>query len=119
MQNQLLELEKRFFDIQYMNDERWLNQMLHEDFQECGKSGVLCYKKETIQALLDFKKNRDIIIYNFNVTAISLNSWIVHYITISEHQQYYRTSIWVKCDQLQLLFHQATRLYQKISLTIS
>lgn len=108
MENKLLELEKQFFQIKYISNKKWLEEILHEHFIECGKSGYLYDKKDTINALLDCQKNREIVIYNYSCEAIDSNSWIVHYVTKTEHHAYYRTSIWVKTDILQLRFHQAT-----------
>lgn len=106
----LLELEQAFFKKQYISDPEWLNATLHEDFTECGKSGILFGKKEVMESLLSCAADRDIVIYNFSCEQIDENSWMVHYITESEGEHYYRTSIWSRGEQLQLRFHQATKL---------
>lgn len=107
----LLELEKSFFRHCCISDRDWLEQTIHNDFVECGKSGILFNKQDTIQSLLECKTDRNIDIYNFNCCKIDDKSWIVHYITIADNgRKYYRTSVWLKNKKLQLYFHQATSL---------
>ncbi len=48
MKNEILRLEKSFFQLQYMNDVNWLNMILHPDFKEFGKSGTMIHKSEVI-----------------------------------------------------------------------
>lgn len=118
MEQTLLTLEKQFFDLQYMSDEDWLNRTIHDDFIECGKSGYLSDKVKTIQALLACKENRKIEIYNYAYFPIHTNCYIVHYITKMDTKYYYRTSIWVKNQNLQLLFHQASELKEETKLIL-
>ena len=46
MYKKLLSLEKDFFKLSYMSDKKWLSDIIHDDFIECGKSGDLFDKKE-------------------------------------------------------------------------
>lgn len=113
----LLELEKSFFRHACISDRVWLENTIHNDFAECGKSGLLFNKQDTIQSLLQCKTDRNIEIYNFNCCKIDDKSWIVHYITkTGEDQKYYRTSVWVGHKNPQLYFHQATILNEDIAL---
>lgn len=110
MDKTLLDLEQSFFKIQYISDKEWLDTTLHDDFTECGKSGILFDKYETMESLLSCAEDRDIEIFDFECRNISGTSWLVHYITKSGNKRYYRTSVWVKEKQLKLFYHQATLL---------
>ncbi len=117
MYQALLSLEKDFFRYDHISDKNWLNSVLHDEFQECGKSGRIFRKEETVEALLSCNSNREISIYNFQCCEIKPNCWMVHYITkTDEDELIYRTSIWVKENQLKLYFHQATKLSSKTEL---
>ena len=41
---------------------------------------------------------------------VDVHTWMVHYTTLHDGQLFYRTSLWIENDDLQLLFHQATLL---------
>lgn len=110
MYNTLLELENSLFKLKYISDRKWLDITLHNDFRECGKSGRLFNKQETMESLIKFTSDRDIKIFDFECRNITDTSYLVHYITKSDNKRYYRTSVWVKEDGLKLLFHQATEL---------
>lgn len=117
MYKKLLSLEKDFFKLSYMSDKKWLSDIIHDDFIECGKSGDLFDKKDVIRSLLDCKTDRNITIYNFKCQELSKNCWIVNYITKNDNILYYRTSIWIKENHIQLRFHQASKLCIGIDLT--
>lgn len=110
MEQTLLELEKAFFKKSYISDPQWLDAILHTNYIECGKSGILFDKEEVMKGLLSCTTDRDIVIHNFSCEQIDKNCWMVHYVTESEGEQYYRTSIWSREEQLQLRFHQASKL---------
>lgn len=110
MYNTLLELENRLFKLKYISSKEWLERILHNDFHECGKSGVLFNKEDTVQSLIECTCDRDIEICDFECRNITDTSWLVHYITKSDNKRYYRTSVWVKEENVKLLFHQATEL---------
>lgn len=118
MYSTLLELEKEFFKLSCISDREWLNDILHEDFKECGKSGVIFDKKETVESLNACRKDRDIQIYNFEYTEAGDSCCIVHYITKDGDEKYYRTSVWKTEMQTRLLFHQATRLNMEVDLVV-
>lgn len=110
MHEVLLNLEKSFFRISCISDRDWLDATLHNDFTECGKSGVLFNKNEVMDGLLACKEDRPIEISNFSCEMIGTGCWMVHYMTESDGELYYRTSIWIREKGLQLRFHQATKL---------
>ncbi len=115
MYNEILSLEKKFFSYNYISDKNWLEQILHDDFIECGESGLLSDKQDTVMSLLQCKQDRKISIYNYDCCQIDRKSWIVHYVTLSaENKKYFRMSIWVDQDGLRLYYHQATLLNMEI-----
>ena len=112
-------MEKKFFKFQYISDKKWLDSVLHNDFRECGQSGMLFDKMTTIEGLLSCSGDRNIEIYNFECTPLGLNCWMVHYFTKSrEKMLFYRTSIWVKDAHLKLMFHQASPFRENVNLSI-
>ncbi len=115
MRDKILELEKSLFKYEYMSNYNYLNDILADDFKECGKSGHIFNKEGTIEFLLTLKEDRKIDIYNFECTNISKECWLIHYITKSSTQEnIYRTSIWIMDKSLKLLYHQASILNEKI-----
>lgn len=106
----LLDMEKRFFRRKYISDRNWLETTIHNDFHECGKSGILFDKKETVESLLSCTDDRDITIYNFEYRPVTDKCYLVHYITQDGNEKYYRTSVWVMENSLKLFYHQASRL---------
>lgn len=117
MTQDILFLEKSFILKECMSNKEWLDNIIHDNFIECGKSGLLFDKKGTVEFLLSCNDNRDITIYNFECQNIDNNTWLVHYITKSDVELYYRTSIWGMDKNLKLLYHQATKLNEQVELT--
>lgn len=110
MKNEILRLEKSFFQLQYMNDVNWLNMTLHPDFKEFGKSGAMIHKSEVIESLMQCTRDRDITVYNYEFMQVDVNTFLVHYVTKESDMLYYRTSLWVKEECLRLVFHQASKV---------
>ena len=94
MEQTLLALEKAFFQLKYTSNRAWLAEVLHDDFLECGKSGGLYHKEETMEALLALTEDRGITMYNFTCEALGACCWLVHYMTCIQGRWYYRTSVW-------------------------
>lgn len=117
MYGTLLSLEKDFFKYDKITDRKWLDAVLHDNYREVGKSGIIFYKKDTINALLEATTDRNITIFNFDFEELKTDCWIVHYITRDNNDElFYRTSIWVKENNLKLIFHQASRLKSSLDL---
>ncbi len=109
MKDQILSLEKKLFQFKYMSDRKWLEEIIHDHFKECGKSGCFFDKKQTISSLIEFTEDRRIDIYNFEYTHIDNNTYMVHYVTKDNQSLSYRTSIWYMENHLKLFYHQASR----------
>ena len=116
MNNEILNLEKSLFKIEYMNNKEYLNNIISDDYLEIGKSGTIIKKDDVIKEFLTLTEDRNIDIYNFSCTKED-NIFIVHYITIQNDNKIYRTSIWKKDKEYKILFHQATLLKDQIDLT--
>ena len=116
MKTKILELEKSLFKLEYTSDENYLNKILHDNFLECGKSGFLFNKEITVKELLECTEDRNITIYNFTCEQIDNNTYLIHYVTISNNKKYYRTSIWKEENNLKLIYHQATEFNEDINL---
>jgi len=112
---EILELEKSLFEVKYMNNKDYLDNIISDDYLEIGKSGKMINKDDVIKELSSLKENRNIDIYNFACTKED-NIYIVHYITISNDNKIYRTSIWKKENNYKILFHQASILKDNIEL---
>lgn len=111
MEEKLLALEKCFFDETFIADEKWLDSVIHCDFLEYGKSGSFFRKADTIEGLLSCSGNREIEINDFSCEEVVADCWLVHYVTESPGEKYYRTSLWVRENGcLQLRFHQASAM---------
>lgn len=118
MKLELLELEKKFFDVKYMSNLEYLDKYIDDEYLEVGKSGYFINKKEVINELSNLKESRNIDIYNFSQKQIDENTYIAHYITLNKEQEkIYRTSIWKKEENFKILFHQASILTDDIILT--
>lgn len=111
--DKILELEKSLFKIEYMNNYEYLNNLIDDNYLECGKSGKLFTKQDIINELTSLSCDRDITIYNYSNQQIG-DIYLVHYITLHNDNKYYRTSIWSK--ECKLLFHQASLLNEDINL---
>lgn len=116
MKRKLLELENAFFKYEFISDSYWLDQIIHANFIECGKSGCIFNKQDTINSLLECKEDRKIEIYNYEFHQIDINTYLIHYITKSKEDLIYRTSVWINEKGLKLLFHQATKLNEAVNI---
>lgn len=110
MYNTLFELENKFFKLKYISDENYLDKLLHKDFTECGRSGQLFNRTDTITALLSCTEDRNIELQDFSYRTVNNSCWLVNYTTEHDGKRYYRTSVWVMDGHMQLIFHQATQL---------
>ena len=114
--NDILELEKSLFKLEYMSDKNYLNNIIDDNYLEIGKSGIFINKEDVINELTCLDKDRDIDIYNYSCLELSNNVYLVHYVTISNKDYIYRTSIWKKDKQYKIIFHQASILKEDIKL---
>lgn len=102
-------LETSLFLKEYLNDKDYLEKIFHPDFMEIGKTGNIYRKKETIEALYG-SDDRNIQVRSFNVRMMSLDTYVVNYVSIHEDgTRVQRTSIWMETLLgLVLYFHQGT-----------
>lgn len=102
-------LETSLFLKEYLKDKEYLEKIFHPDYMEIGKTGLIHRKKDTIEALYG-SNDRNIQVRSFNVRMMSLDSYVVNYISIHEDgTKVQRTSIWMETLLgLVLYFHQGT-----------
>ena len=53
MKEKILELEKSLFKHEYTSNKNYLENIIHVNFIECGKSGLLYDNEITIDSLLE------------------------------------------------------------------
>ena len=117
MKNKILELEKSLFKYEYMTDIVYLNEIIDDKYIEVGKSGKKFNKQDIINDLSILKEDREITIYNFTCDKIEENIYLIHYITKSNEDNIYRTSIWKKENgKIKIIFHQASLYKDNINL---
>ena len=94
------------------NDLKWLEHILHPDFREITRSGVLVNRAETIDSLTGEECAPVILSNNFRLISIRDDLAILHYRTFNPDGSHasLRSSCWERSDngQWKLVFHQGT-----------
>jgi hypothetical protein len=94
------------------NDGEWLELLLHPEFREITRSGVMVDRSVTISSLLNEKKSSPIISSDFWLTEMGSGCAILHYRTSCADGSHLalRSSCWLYSEEGQwtLFFHQAT-----------
>lgn len=105
------ELETSLFKEKFLSNKDYLEKVLHNDYIEYGKSGLIYNKKETIESLYRMK-DRNITISKFTSKKIDEKTYIIHYISTHENDiNVLRTSIWInESNKWKLYFHQGTKM---------
>lgn len=117
MNNKILELEKSLFKYEFISNIEYLNEIIDDKYLEIGKSGIKFNKKDVIKELSILKEDRKIKIYNYTCEKLEENIYLIHYITKSNGDNIYRTSIWKKEeDKVKIIFHQASLYKEDIDL---
>lgn len=85
-----------------------LAELIHDDFEEFGKSGKR-FNKSSIVADLPVWDHHRIEIRRFDCVRLSENSVLTKYQSLSNGVKTNRSSIWIKeSDHWQMIFHQGT-----------
>jgi len=85
-----------------------LSELLHDQFEEFGKSGKI-FKKEDIVSELPKWTHFEIELSNVRFTRLSSKSILIKYLCTSNGTKSNRSSIWVKNSETwQMIFHQGT-----------
>lgn len=94
------------------NDREWLERLLHPEFREITRSGIMVDRAATIASLLSEKTTSPILSSNFRLTALGEGCAILHYRTFyaDGNCESLRSSCWLRSegDQWTLVFHQGT-----------
>lgn len=93
-------------------DREWLELILHPEFWEITRSGVVVSRSETIISLLREETLPSIHSSDFRLTDLGFNCVLLHYRTCyaDGSRPALRSSCWICSDQGQwrLVFHQGT-----------
>lgn len=94
------------------NDREWLEEILHPDFREITRSGVMVDRKETIDSLSNEESAPEILSSEFQLISMSEGVAMLHYRTVHPggNRPSLRASCWV-CSgngKWRLAFHQGT-----------
>ncbi|EOI5729366.1 DUF4440 domain-containing protein [Cronobacter malonaticus] len=93
-------------------DRAWLEYLLHPQFCEVTRSGVVVSRDETIDALTRETGTACIVSDSFTLLPVNAGSAILRYRTCTPEGQRpaWRASHWVRVDETrwQLIFHQGT-----------
>ncbi len=111
LKQQILQYENDFFLKKFCDDIKSLNNRIHDEFIEFGKSGKVFDKNSIIKYLNSLDEDRDIEIISFKVKRIKEDVIIANYISYEKEIEVkaLRTSIWKKeSSDWKLYFHQGT-----------
>lgn len=96
------------------NDRDWLEHLLHPEFREIIRSGMMVNRSDTIMSLMSEKTASPILSSNFRLTEIIESCAILFYRTSDADwsRPALLSSYWLlsKEGQWSLIFHQATPL---------
>ncbi|EJL93752.1 DUF4440 domain-containing protein [Pantoea sp. GM01] len=94
------------------SDRHWLEQILHPQFHEITRSGLMVNRIETIASLEHERDAPDIRSADFQLICLGDTCVILHYRTSQSDgsRASLRTSYWILCEEngWQLAFHQGT-----------
>lgn len=94
------------------NDREWLERLLHPEFREITRSGVMVDRSETITSLLSENTALPIISSDFRLTEMAGGCALLHYRTTyaDGSRPALRSSCWLCSEngQWTLIFHQGT-----------
>ncbi len=112
--NEIKDLECSLHDAKRAN-RLWLEKILHPDFMEITRSGILTNRQETIAALTAEATAPQIVASDFNLQPVNAGCVILTYKTVVRRgggnvRAALRSSCWTLTEGTgwQLLFHQGT-----------
>jgi hypothetical protein len=111
LEKQILKYEYDFFIKKFCDDAQNLNDRIHDEFIEFGKSGEVFDKTSIIEYLNNLDTDRDIEILSFEIKNLKEDFVLANYISNENEDgiKALRTSIWVKENMnWKLYFHQGT-----------
>lgn len=111
LEQQILKYENEFFIKRFCDDIQNLNDRIHDEFIEFGKSGQVFDKDSIVEYLNNLDTDRDIEILSFKIKNIKEDLIIANYVSYEKEIEIkaLRTSIWKKeSSDWKLYFHQGT-----------
>ncbi len=108
-------LEVELHQPEVCGDAARLDALLHDDFQEFGRSGAAYAKSDVVAQLLAAAHHASVVADNFLVRSLAIDVALLTYRSAHAlpdgtlHRHTLRSSIWQRCDVgLQMSFHQGT-----------
>jgi hypothetical protein len=113
--NLLKDLEIKLHQKEVRSDKKQLDELLHDDFFEIGRSGKFYTKQDILASLSDEKLVSEIHSQDYSYKELAENSIMLTYKSAHKttkgllERHTYRTSIWRKTSiGWRMLFHQGT-----------
>lgn len=104
-------------------DKQWLERVLHQDFREITRSGVMVDRQKTIAALTTETEKTGIVAGDFQLQVLSEKCVLLTYKTCvrsdkGDARGALRSSIWTLTEGTgwQLIFHQGTPAAEALAL---
>ena len=105
-------LEESLWKSETRFDSEYMDQLLHADFFEFGRSGRIYQRQDTLDVVSAEEIKIQLPLKNFSVHTVDDNSVLVTYISEVMYEELEvgnRTSLWVKTEEgWKLRFHQGT-----------
>ena len=112
-QLQALEVELHLAEVR--GDAARLDALLHDDFQEFGRSGTAYSKSDIVSQVLNATQHAHVVADNFIVRSLAVDVALLTYRSAQAlpdgtlHRHTLRSSIWQRCDTgWRMSFHQGT-----------
>lgn len=109
--DKLKELECSLHGVR-RHDRDWLELLLHQEFRENTRSGLMVNRAETIESLVNERSALHILSSDFQIISLDENFAILQYRSCNPDgsRASLRSSCWVRSDtgQWKLAFHQGT-----------
>lgn len=111
----LQQLETELHRLETRRDRSRLEELLHPDFEEFGRSGRTFSREEVLAEFSDVTEYPSVVAKNFKVEAIGKNAALLTYTSAHAgrsgnlHRYTLRSSLWMRGDRgWQMRFHQGT-----------
>ena len=102
------ELEVKISSKSVRSNPLALLELIHDEFEEFGKSGKIFKKKDIVSELPKWP-HTEIHLSDIRFTRLSNEAILIKYLCVSNDKKTNRSSIWVKeSESWQIIFHQGT-----------
>ncbi len=114
---QIIELEKKLHQPKIRQDVTWLMELLHDEFEEIGRSGSRYDKQDVIKSLTEQNDQPEIFATNFKLSQLEQSLVLLTYDSFYQEKPGIRTRITLRSSiwklnhedgRWQMRFHQGT-----------